>query len=236
MNRYSKNGSISHQSVKELQTYMAHVYGWMTCGLILTSFVSWLVAHTPILINFVFNNKSVLFTLIFIQLTLTIIISSAMTNLSSSLITGMFMFYSMLTGLVTSHIFLLYHYSSISITFFISASMFGIMSIYGYTTKKDLSCFKNILLMGLIGLVVSSLINFVLKSSSLTWLITYIGILLFVVLTAYDTQKLKNLGNKIDISNSTNLRNKSIAGAFILYLDFINLFNLLLKICGDRNK
>ncbi|PPI88071.1 hypothetical protein CRV12_00290 [Candidatus Pantoea edessiphila] len=236
MNRYSQSDSILRQSSQELQTYMAQVYGWMTCGLILTSVVAWLSIRIPTLMELIVNNKNILFTLIITQLAVSIFISSSIVNLSASAITGMFMLYSMLTGLVMSYIFLIYTSSSIVTTFCIAAAMFGIMSIYGYVTKRDLSRLNNIVLMALIGIVLSSLINFLLKSSMLMWFLTYISILLFVFLTACDTQKLKIIGNQIDMSDSDALRRSSILGALILYLDFINLFNLLLKIGGDRNK
>ncbi|MBK4775313.1 hypothetical protein CRV11_01310 [Candidatus Pantoea edessiphila] len=235
MHRYSQSDSIVQQSSRELHIYMTQVYGWMACGLILTSFVAWLTAHSPI-INFIFGNKNIFFSLVIIQLFLSIFISNSIINFSSAVTTGMFMFYSMLTGLVMSCIFLFYTNSSIVTTFCISSMMFGTMSIYGYTTKRDLSSFNNILIMGLIGVLISSIINILLKNSLLTWLLTCISILLFVGLTAYDTQKLKIIANQIDINDNNSLRRNSIVGALILYLDFINLFTLLLRIFGDRNK
>ncbi|PPI86893.1 Bax inhibitor-1/YccA family protein [Candidatus Pantoea edessiphila] len=236
MNRYFETGSISQQSSRELQTYMAQVYGWMTCGLILTSCVAWLTAHKPILTEFILNDRNTVLGLIAIQLFLTCLISNSITKLSGAATTGMFMLYSMITGLVMSHIFLVYSSLSIAIIFCVAATMFGLMSLYGYTTNRDLSNFNNILLMALIGVLVASLINFLLKSSMLMWLITYISTLLFVALTAYDTQKIKILGNQVDINDSENLRCISILGAFTIYLDFINLFTVLLRIGGDRNK
>ncbi|MXP51040.1 Bax inhibitor-1/YccA family protein [Pantoea sp. SoEX] len=237
MNRYSQSDSIAQHASRELHNYyITQVYGWMTCGLILTSFVAWLASLNPVLTDCIFNNRNVFFSLITIQLFLSIFISSFFNIFSSLITTGMFMFYSMLTGLVMSHIFLIFTNSSIATTFCITSIMFGCMSIYGYTTKRDLSHFNNILIMGLIGVLISSIINFILKSSLLMWFLTYISILLFVFLTASDTQKLKMISNKIDINDDNNLRRASILGAFILYLDFINLFTLLLRIGGDRNK
>lgn len=117
---------------------------------------------------------------------------------------------------------------------YMTGGMFGAMSLYGYTTKRDLSGFGNMLFMALIGIVLASLVNFWLKSEALMWAVTYIGVVVFVGLTAYDTQKLKNIGEQIDTRDSANLRKYSILGALTLYLDFINLFLMLLRIFGNR--
>ena len=144
------------------------------------------------------------------------------------------MLYSALTGLTLSSIFLVYTYSSIASTFVVAGGMFGVMSLYGYTTKRDLSGFGNMLFMALIGIVLASLVNFWLKSEALMWAVTYIGVIVFVGLTAYDTQKLKNIGEQIDVRDASTLRKYSILGALTLYLDFINLFLMLLRIFGNR--
>ena len=148
----------------------------------------------------------------------------------------MFVFSSKITffGLTLSSIFIAYTYSSIASTFVVTGGMFGAMSLYGYTTKRDLSGFGSMLFMGLIGIVLASLVNLWLKSEALMWAVTYIGVVLFVGLTAYDTQKLKNIGEQIDTRDSATLRKYSILGALTLYLDFINLFLMLLRIMGNR--
>ena len=137
-------------------------------------------------------------------------------------------------GLTLSSIFIVYTAASIASTFVVTAGMFGAMSLYGYTTKRDLSGFGNMLFMALIGIVLASLVNFWLKSEALMWAVTYIGVIVFVGLTAYDTQKLKNMGEQIDTRDTSNLRKYSILGALTLYLDFINLFLMLLRIFGNR--
>ena len=144
------------------------------------------------------------------------------------------MFYSLLTGLTLSSIFIVYTYSSIASTFVVSAGMFGAMSLYGYTTKRDLSGMGSMLFMALIGLVLASLVNIWLKSSTLTWIVTYAGVLIFVGLTAYDTQKLRVMGEQIASDDRDGFRRYAIMGALTLYLDFINLFLMLLRIFGDR--
>ncbi len=217
-----------------LQTYMAQVYGWMTCGLLLTAFISWYAANTPAVMELVFANRVTFIGLIIAQLAVVFVLSGLVHKLSGAVATGLFMLYSALTGLTLASIFLAYTYASIASTFFITAGMFGVMSFWGYTTKRDLSKMGSILFMALIGLLLASLVNFWLKSPALMWAITYIGVLVFVGLTAWDTQKLKAIGEQIDVRDKENLRRYSIMGALTLYLDFINLFLMLLRIFGNR--
>lgn len=217
-----------------LQTYMAQVYGWMTCGLLLTAFISWYAANSPAVMELVFANRITFFGLVIAQLVVVFVLSGLVHKLSGAVATALFMLYSALTGLTLASIFLVYTYSSIASTFFVTAGMFGAMSFWGYTTKRDLSKMGSILFMALIGLLLASLVNFWLKSPALMWAITYIGVLVFVGLTAYDTQKLKAIGENIDTRDKENLRRYSIMGALTLYLDFINLFLMLLRIFGNR--
>jgi len=217
-----------------LQTFMAQVYGWMTCGLLLTAFIAWYAANTPAVMMFVFQSKFTFFGLVIAQLALVFILSGLVHKMSGVLATTLFMLYSALTGLTMASIFLVYTSSSIASTFVVAGGMFGAMSLYGYTTKRDLSGFGNMLFMALIGIILASLVNFWLKSEALMWVVTYIGVIVFVGLTAYDTQKLKNIGQQIDVTHLDNLRKYSILGALTLYLDFINLFLMLLRIFGNR--
>ncbi|MFC7776511.1 Bax inhibitor-1 family protein [Pantoea sp. GCM10028869] len=234
MDRYPRNDSIVQQASTSLQTYMAQVYGWMTCGLLLTAFVSWFAARTPVVMELVFANRITFFGLIIAQLALVFVLSGMVHRLSGAVATALFMLYSALTGLTMASIFLVYTYSSIASTFFVTAGMFGAMSFYGYTTKRDLSRFGSLLFMALIGILLASLVNFWLKSPALMWAITYIGVVVFVGLTAYDTQRLKAIGENINVNDKENLRRASIMGALTLYLDFINLFLMLLRIFGNR--
>ncbi|WP_312241508.1 Bax inhibitor-1/YccA family protein [Pantoea sp.] len=235
MDRYPRsNGSVVQQASAGLQTYMAQVYGWMSCGLLLTAFVSWFAARTPAVMELVFANRMTFFGLIIAQLAVVFVLSGLVHKLSGGVATALFMLYSALTGLTMASIFLVYTYSSIASTFFVTAGMFGAMSFYGYTTKRDLSRFGSLLFMALIGIVLASLVNFWLKSPALMWAITYIGVVVFVGLTAYDTQRLKNMGEGINVDDKENLRRFSIMGALTLYLDFINLFLMLLRIFGNR--
>ena len=225
MDRFPRSDSIVQQTRSGLQTYMAQVYGWMTVGLLLTAFIAWYAANTPELMMFIFSSKITFFGLIIAQLALVFVLSGLVHKLSAGMATTLFMLYSALTGLTLSSIFIVYTYSSIASTFVVTGGMFGAMSLYGYTTKRDLSGFGSMLFMGLIGIVLASLVNLWLKSEALMWAVT---------LTAYDTQKLKNIGEQIDVRDSSNLRKYSILGALTLYLDFINLFLMLLRILGNR--
>ncbi|PHM36014.1 Bax inhibitor-1/YccA family protein [Xenorhabdus innexi] len=235
MDRYQRsNGSIVQQAGSGIQTYMAQVYGWMTCGLLLTAFVAWYVANTPEIRDAIFSNSIVFYGLVIAQLALVFVLSGLVHKMSGAVATGLFMLYSMLTGLTISSIFVAYTTGSIASTFVISAAMFGALSVYGYTTKRSLSGMGSFLFMGLIGIVLASLVNIWLKSPALMWAITYIGVLVFAGLTAYDTQKLKEMGAELDVNDKENMRRYSITGALTLYLDFINLFLMLLRILGDR--
>ncbi|SUB63280.1 Inner membrane protein YbhL [Plesiomonas shigelloides] len=230
----NSNGALVERAKGGIQAYLAQVYGWMTCGLLLTAFVAWYAASSPAVLNFVFSSNITFFGLIIAQLALVFVLSGMLQRLSGAMATSLFMLYSALTGLTLSSIFIMYTASSIASTFLVTAGMFGAMSLYGYTTKRDLSGFGNMLFMALIGIVLASLVNMWLKSDTLMWVITYIGVVLFVGLTAYDTQKLKMIGEQLSVDDKENFRKYSIVGALTLYLDFINLFLLLLRIMGNR--
>lgn len=235
MDNYPKQQPYSTTRTSSgLQTYMTQVYGWMTCGLLLTAFVSWFASRTPAVMEVIFTNQLTFFGLVLVQLALVFILSGMVHKMSPGMATTLFMLYSALTGLTLASIFLVYTYSSIASAFFVSAGMFGAMTAFGYTTKRDLSKMGSLLFMALIGILIASLVNIWLKSTALMWAITYIGVIIFVGLTAYDTQKLRNLGEQLEVGDSVNLRRYSIVGALTLYLDFINLFLMLLRIFGNR--
>ena len=145
-----------------------------------------------------------------------------------------FIGYSALNGLTLSSIFFLYTSGSIALTFFITAGTFGVMSIYGYTTKADLTRIGNLAMMALIGVIIASIANFFLESETLYWIISYVGVAIFVGLVAYDTQKIKNISASMDVTSAEGKR-ASVIGALTLYLDFINLFLFLLRLFGRRD-
>lgn len=234
MNRYSRNDSLVQPAVGGVQALMTQIYGWMTCGLLLTAFVAWYAANNERIMFFVFSSRITFFGLIIAQLAVVFVLSGMVHRLSGAMATALFMLYSALTGLTMSAIFIAYTASSIASTFLITAGMFAVMSLYGYTTKRDLSRLGSMMMMGLIGILLASLVNFWLKSPALTWAITYIGVLVFVGLTAWDTQQLRQMATQVDPRDAQSSRRYAIMGALRLYLDFINLFMMLLRIAGDR--
>ncbi len=235
MDRFSRsNDSIVQRTGSGLQTFMAQVYGWMTVGLLLTAFVAYYVASSYALQDMIFSSKVVFFGLIIAQLGLVFVLSGMVHKMSGAMATSLFMLYSVLTGVTLSSVLLVYTESSIASTFFICAAMFGALSIYGYTTKRSLTGMGSFLFMGLIGIIIASIVNIFMQSSMMSMVISYAGVLIFAGLTAYDTQKLKDMGNEINQEDKENMRRYSIMGALTLYLDFINLFLMLLRILGDR--
>ncbi|MDF7668039.1 Bax inhibitor-1/YccA family protein [Orbaceae bacterium ESL0727] len=242
MEKYSLNGSIVEQANSRVQTYLSHVYGWMTVGLILTGIVAWYASSTPAILRALFtvNSQGYLslsglsWLLVIAELGLVFVISGMVQRLSGSAMTTLFMLYSVLNGLTLTSIFIAYTASSITSVFFITAGMFAALAFYGYTTKRDLSSFGRFLFMGLIGIVIASIVNIFMKSEPVMWAITYIGVFVFAGLTAYDTQKLKEFGHQLSQDDGNVFRRFVIFGALTLYLDFINLFIMLLRIFGDR--
>lgn len=216
-------------------SFMNRVYAWMFGALMITGFVALRAVSSESLMGAFFGGGSMmpLLVLFAVELGLVWWLSASIDKISASLATGLFVLYSALNGLTISMIFLVYTKASIASTFFITAATFGVMSLYGYVTKKDLSSWGNLLFMALIGFLIASVVNIFLRSEFFYWLVTYAGILIFVGLTAYDTQKIKRMSLGLD-SESEAGKKGAIMGALMLYLDFINLFLLLLRVFGDR--
>lgn len=232
MKKYYYN--IYNSATNTINNYICYVYGWMSCGLLLTSFISWYTTKMYFILEMIFFNKLFLLTILMSQLIIVFILSNMINKISINVATTMFMIYSILTGLSISSIFLIYTFSSISMTFLISSLMFAIMSIWGYTSKQDLTKLGNISLMLLTGIIISTIINIWLKNNLIIWITSYIGILSFSILIAWDTQKLKEIGLNISQDNKEQIKKYSILGALMLYLDFINLYLLLLKLIGIK--
>lgn len=207
------------------------VYIWMCTALLLTGGTATLVAGSPRLLSAIFSNNFLFFVLLFAQLGLVWAISAKVTSFSLPTLSGLFMLYSVLTGVTFSVYFLAFTAESIASTFFITAGTFAIMSIYGFVTKRDLTRLGNLAFMALIGIVIASVVNIFLHSSVLNWIVTYVGVLVFVGLVAWDTQKIKAL---VALEDNEFTQKLAIAGALSLYLDFINLFIMLLRIFGQR--
>jgi len=217
----------------ESRRFLLNVYNWMTMGLALTGLIAYAVSSSITLIRIFVLNPFLFYGLLIFQLIIVIALSAAIGKIPSIVAIGAFFLYSALTGLTFSVLFLVYTSASIASTFFICAAMFGSVSVFGYITKMDLSGLGTFMYMGLVGLIIASVVNFFVASSTLYWMISYVGVLIFVGLTAWDTQKIK----KISMSqNFETEEGKKIAvmGALNLYLDFINMFLFLLRIMGNR--
>ena len=213
-------------------TLLKNVYLWMTVALAITGITALAVVNSPTLSSLLFSGRATFFILLVAELGLVWYVSARIMSLSFTTATGLFMLYSLLNGLTLSVLFAVYTRSSIASTFFITAGTFGAMSLYGYFTKKDLSSWGNILIMAVIGLIIASVVNIFMQSAMIYWIITYAGVLIFVGLTAYDTQKIKQMLANQEINEQT--QKLALLGALSLYLDFINLFLYLLRIFGDR--
>ncbi|PLX99446.1 MAG: hypothetical protein C0624_13600 [Desulfuromonas sp.] len=209
------------------------VYTWMGLGLALTAFTALLTLYTPALLELIVGNRAVFYGLVIGELLMVVALSAAIGRLSASTATLMFLAYSALNGLTLSIIFLMYTSTSIVSTFFITAGTFGAMSLYGMVTKRDLTSWGSFLFMGLIGLIIASVVNIFLQSAMVYWISSYIGVFIFIGLTAYDTQKIKRMG-QAGFSDTASRRKLAIMGALTLYLDFINMFLFLLRIFGNR--
>jgi uncharacterized protein len=225
-----------------LRAYMIRVYNYMTAGVALTGIVAWFafsaavtqtsasLALTPF--GQTLFHSPLMWVLVLAPLGLVMLISFGINRLSPATALTLFFVYAGLLGLSLATIFLVYTHGSIARVFFISAATFGAMSLYGYTTQRDLTGMGSFLFMGLIGIVIASLVNIFLHSSGLDWVISVVGVLVFVGLTAYDTQNIKEMYDPMD--DGTIAGRKAVMGALRLYLDFINLFLMLLRLFGDR--
>ena len=230
-----------------LRAYMIRVYNYMTAGVALTGLVAWVAFQAaggePIHIvgnqvtgltafgHAIFASP-LMWLFVLAPLGLVMLLSFGINRLSASTALMLFFVYAGLLGLSLATIFLAYTGASITRVFFISAATFGAMSLYGYTTQRDLTGFGSFLFMGLIGIVIASLVNIFLQSSGLYWVISVVGVLIFVGLTAYDTQSIKEM---YDVNDDGSVAGrKAVMGALRLYLDFINLFLMLLRLFGDR--
>mgnify|MGYP000482662664 FL=1 len=214
-------------------TLFRNVYLWMTMALCLTALTAYTVAGSESLLQAIFSSRALFFGLIIGELVLVMVLAANIMRMSFLTATLLFIAYSVVNGATLSVIFLVYDLGSIGLTFLVTAGMFGAMSLYGFVTGRDLSSWGNLLMMALVGVIIASLVNLFLKSEMLMWIVTYIGILLFVGLTAYDTQRIKRMiysGAEIDET----MQKLALLGALSLYLDFINLFLYMLRLLGNR--
>ena len=226
-------GVDSRAGVDEgLRRYMLRVYNYMTLGLALTGVVAFAVSSSPAAMQAIFGNQLIAWVVMLAPLAFVMIISFGINKLSTPVVQLLFWAFAGVMGLSLSSIFIVYTGTSIARVFFITASVFAAMSLYGYTTKKDLSGWGTFLFMGLIGIIIASIVNIFLASSMMHFIISIAGVLVFTGLTAYDTQNIKA---EYQISDSGEIaEKKAISGALRLYLDFINLFIMLLHLFGSR--
>jgi FtsH-binding integral membrane protein len=229
------NTQQSVPRAEALGAFMRGVYGWMAAGLGLTAVVSVAMASSPATLQLVIGTP-LKWVLLIAMLVMPLVLSARISRMSAGTATGMFLVYSSVVGAALSPIFIAYTASTIASAFAVSAGMFLAMSVYGLVTKRDLTSWGSFLIMGLWGLILATLVNFLLKSSALAMLLNYVGVLVFVGLTAYDTQRLKDMGSYAPMNDATAIRRGSILGALTLYLDFINLFLIMLRLfSGNRD-
>ena len=212
---------------------MRKVYVWMSLALAITGITAYGVANSPGVISAIYGNQIVFWGLMIAELALVFVVSGAINRLSLTTATLLFVLYSVINGVVLSSIFLIYTMTSIASVFFITAGTFAVMAFIGYTTKTDLSSIGKIVMMALIGLVIATLVNLFIKSEGFTLILSYVGVLVFAGLTAYDTQKIKQMLLQAPDAGE-GAQKMALLGALSLYLDFINLFIYLLRIFGKR--
>ena len=214
-----------------LRQYMLQVYNYMASGVLLTGIVAGAVASSPAAIEMIFGSGLSLVVML-APFAFILALSFGINKMSAGTAQAVFWAFAAVMGLSLSSIFLAYTGESVARVFFITAGAFAGLSLYGYTTKKDLSGFGSFLIMGLIGIVIASLVNIFLQSSAMQWMISVVGVLVFAGLTAYDTQRIKLMYSELD--DSEVYGKKAIMGALSLYLDFINMFLMLLHLFGNR--
>jgi len=234
MNQFQNYGNAVDASFSTATTrkFLLNVYNWMAMGLAVTGIIAYGIASSDFVYTLM-ENPILYFGLFILQLGVVIGLSAAINKIPAGVAIGAFFLYSALTGLTMSVLFLIYTSASIASTFFICAAMFGSVSVFGYVTKVDLTKFGTYFFMALIGLIIASVVNIFLNSSTLNWIISYAGVIIFVGLTAYDTQRIKKLSQTVDYDTEEG-KKSAVLGALTLYLDFINMFVFLLRILGNR--
>lgn len=234
---YTYNTDPAQAMSEAFTTLMRNVYLWMSLGLIMTGMTAWYVAMESHLIYSILQNSFLFIGLMVSEIFLVVLISARIKRMSMLTAGLMFALYSIINGITLSVIFLVYSKESIAQTFFITAGTFGVMSAAGYFVKKDLSIMGQMLMMTLLGLILATIVNLFLHSSGLSMILNYLGVLIFVGLTAYDTQKIKMMlqssANEHGVSDETT--KIALVGSLMLYLDFINLFLHLLRILKGRD-
>ncbi len=231
--RYMTHGAAVEAVDQGLRAYMLRVYNYMASGLLLTGVVAYVVANTPALTQAIFGTPLV-WVVMLAPLAFVMVLSFGIQRLSFGTAQAVYWVYCAVMGASLASILLVFTGASVARVFFITAATFGGMSLYGYTTRSDLSRFGSFLFMGLIGIIIASLVNLFIGSTALQFAISVIGVLVFVGLTAYDTQRIKEI--YLESDDSETMGKKALMGALSLYLDFINLFILLMQLFGQRRE
>lgn len=225
------------QAIPISQTFLASVFGWMFLALAITAVTSWMTATSQQLIDAMYSKAGGMtilgWVIMLAPLGLVFLLTGRINKMAASTMALLYVLFSVLMGMSLSSVLLIYTGASIAKTFLITSGMFGFMAVLGYTTKTDLTRFGNILLMAVVGLFIAMIVNMFMHSSGLDYLISFMGVLIFTGLTAYDVQKLKRIGAGM-VEGVENTRKMTIMGALSLYLDFINLFLFLLRFFGNR--
>lgn len=228
--------------------FLNTVYMWMFLGLAITSLVSWVVAATPALVSLIFGNPWVFYGLLIFELILVVAVNAAIRRISAAVATFLFLLYSAVNGATLASVFLAYELGSVAMAFVSATCLFGTMSLYGYFTKRSLSGWGSYLFVGLLAVIVCTVINVFFRSPLFDFILSIVGIVVFLGLTAYDTQKILRIGEQLpdasgdqaggyDDSGGVSAewgRKLAILGALALYLDFINLFLYMLRLFGKR--
>ncbi|MDR3265753.1 MAG: Bax inhibitor-1/YccA family protein [Synergistaceae bacterium] len=226
--------SVGDVRVEAMNEFLRRVYHWMAAGLILTAVTAQVVASTPSLIYTIFSSRGLVIGLVIAELGLVMFLGHAINRIGVATAMGLFILYCLLNGVTLSVILLVYTGESVASAFLTTAGMFGAMSVYGLYTKRDLTSLRSFFIMGLWGLIIAGLVNMFIGSGMLGLVISVMGVLVFLGLTAYDTQRLRELGGQVDVEGDDMGRKLAIFGALHLYLDFVNMFLYLLRIFGKR--
>lgn len=231
--RRTTTATVPRAGALDESAFLRGVYAWMAGGLALTAIVAMFTATSPEALKFIFGNKLVFYGLLIAEFGLVMWLSAAIGRLSPQAATSLFLLYAGLNGVTMSAIFIVYTGESLASTFMITAGMFGAMSFYGAVTKKDLSSWGSFLFMGLFGIVIASVVNIFMGSDTVSWVVSVCGVIVFTGLAAYDTNKLKAMA-RAGFGDAAEEKKGTIIGALALYLDFINLFLMLLRLFGRR--
>lgn len=236
MNNYFDTHTLTSNTASRAaqSSLMRSVYVWMTLALVITGLTAMYVAKSMTLIQLMMENSLFFWGLLLAEVGVVVYLTARIHRMAFSTATVLFILYSLLNGVTLSVLFLVYTFSSIATTFFVTAGTFGAMALVGYVTRRDLSRIGSLCIMGVIGLIIASVVNFFLHNSMMDLVISCAGVLVFVGLTAYDAQKIKRLLMTEGMEVNETTQKIALLGAMTLYLDFINLFIYLLRLLGDR--